>query len=67
MECSHVHLQYCSGTFLQRATLEKHMENFHVELQCGNCGSTFVGAERDGQKPNRCNFCQVWTRKDWTT
>ena len=40
-----VHLQYCSGTFLQRATLEKHTESFHVELQCGYCGSTFVGTE----------------------
>ena len=43
--CCHVHLQYCSGTFLQRATLEKHTESFHVELQCGYCGSTFVGTE----------------------
>ena len=58
-------LQYCSGTFLQRATLEKHTESFHVELQCGYCGSTFVGTEsiiehvKDAHPPSkvRCARC----------
>ena len=69
--------EYCSGTFRQRATLQQHIESFHVELQCSFCGSAFIGQQnmlehvKEMHQPNTvlyndtelCYHCEICNQR----